>query len=57
MAMAAMSERDDRASFLDDPEVDAVLAYDIARRFAERELSLPPAKKRLNGRAKAAKSG
>ena len=39
---------------LDDPEVDSDLAYDIAMRFAERELSLPPAKKRLNGRAKAA---
>jgi AcrR family transcriptional regulator len=42
---------------LDDPEVDSDLAYDIAMRFAERELSLPPAKKRLNGRAKAAKKG
>ena len=30
------------------------LAYDIAMHFAERELNLPPAKKRLNGRAKAA---
>ena len=39
---------------LDDPELDSDLAYDIAMHFAERELSLPPAKKRLNGRAKAA---
>ena len=38
---------------LDDPELDSDLAYDIAMHFAERELSLPPAKKRLNGRAKA----
>jgi AcrR family transcriptional regulator len=42
---------------LDDPEVDSDLAYDIAMRFAERELNLPPAKKRLNGKAKAAKKG
>lgn len=42
---------------LDDPEVDSDLAYDIAMHFAERELSLPPAKKRLNGSAKAAKKG
>jgi AcrR family transcriptional regulator len=43
---------------LDDPELDSDLAYDIAMHFAERELSLPPAKKRLNGRAKAtAKKG
>ena len=39
---------------LDDPELDSDLAYDIAMHFAERELSLPPARKRLNGRAKAA---
>ncbi len=39
---------------LDDPEVDSDLAYDIAMHFAERELDLPPAKKRVNGRAKAA---
>jgi AcrR family transcriptional regulator len=38
---------------LEDPEVDSDLAYDIAMRFAERELDLPPAKKRVNGRAKA----
>lgn len=31
---------------LDDPEVDAAVAYDIAMRFAERELNLPPARKR-----------
>ncbi len=31
---------------LDDPEVDCDVAYDIAMRFAERELNLPPAKKR-----------
>ena len=36
---------------LDDPEVDSDLAYDIAMQFAERELNLPPAKKRLNGRS------
>jgi AcrR family transcriptional regulator len=39
---------------LEDPEVDSDLAYDIAMHFAERELNLPPAKKRLNGKAKAA---
>jgi AcrR family transcriptional regulator len=39
---------------LDDPELDSDLAYDIAMHFAERELSLPPARTRLNGRAKAA---
>jgi AcrR family transcriptional regulator len=38
---------------LEDPEVDSDLAYDIAMRFAERELDLPPAKNRVNGRAKA----
>jgi AcrR family transcriptional regulator len=27
---------------LDDPEVDSALAYDIAMRFAERQLNLPP---------------
>jgi AcrR family transcriptional regulator len=31
---------------LEDPEVDSNIAYDIAMRFAERELNLPPAKKR-----------
>jgi AcrR family transcriptional regulator len=35
---------------LEDPEVDSTIAYDIAMRFAERELGLPPVKK---GRAKA----
>ncbi|HZN82658.1 MAG TPA: TetR family transcriptional regulator C-terminal domain-containing protein [Mycobacterium sp.] len=40
---------------LEDPLVDSDLAYDIAMHFAERELNLPPAKKRLNGKAKAAK--
>jgi AcrR family transcriptional regulator len=30
---------------LDDPEVDSEVAYQIAMRFAERELNLPPAKK------------
>jgi AcrR family transcriptional regulator len=29
---------------LDDPEVDSEIAYDIAMRFAERELDLPPEK-------------
>jgi AcrR family transcriptional regulator len=42
---------------LDDPEVDSDLAYEIAMHFAERELDLPPEKKRVNGRAKAAKKG
>jgi AcrR family transcriptional regulator len=31
---------------LEDPEVDSNVAYDIAMRFAERELNLPPSKKR-----------
>lgn len=31
---------------LDDPEVDSKVAYDIAMRFAERELDLPPARRR-----------
>ncbi|WP_101950527.1 TetR/AcrR family transcriptional regulator [Mycobacterium sp. 3519A] len=42
---------------LEDPEVDSDLAYDIAMRFAERELNLAPAKKRVNGKAKAVKRG
>ena len=42
---------------LEDPEVDSDLAYDIAMRFAERELNLRPAKKRVNGRPKAVKKG
>ncbi len=40
---------------LDDPELDSAMAYDIAMRFAERELDLAPAKKQVNG--KAAKRG
>jgi len=40
---------------LEDPEVDSDLAYDIAMHFAKRELNLPPAKKRLNGKVKATK--
>src|SRR5215470_15693422 len=40
---------------LEDPEVDSDLAYDIAMHFAERELNLPPAKKRPNDKVKAAK--
>ena len=31
---------------LDDPEINADVAYDIAMRFAERELDLPPERKR-----------
>jgi AcrR family transcriptional regulator len=42
---------------LEDPDVDSDLAYDIAMHFAERELNLPPAKKRLNGSAKTARRG
>jgi AcrR family transcriptional regulator len=42
---------------LDDPEVDSDLAYEIAMRFAERELNLPQEKKQVNGKAKAAKRG
>ena len=40
---------------LEDPEVDSDLAYDIAMRFAERELNLPPEKNRLNGKVRAVK--
>jgi AcrR family transcriptional regulator len=32
---------------LDDPEVDSAVAYDIAMRFAERELNLPAEKRRI----------
>lgn len=32
---------------LEDPEVDSEVAYAIAMRFCERELDLPPAKKKL----------
>jgi AcrR family transcriptional regulator len=42
---------------LEDPDVDSDLAYDIAMRFAERELNLPADKKRRNGNAKAATKG
>jgi AcrR family transcriptional regulator len=43
---------------LEDPEVDSDLAYEIAMGFAERELNLPPAKKKVNGKtAKALKKG
>jgi AcrR family transcriptional regulator len=43
---------------LEDPEVDSELAYEIAMGFAERELNLPPAKKKVNGKtAKALKKG
>src|SRR5215470_13196448 len=38
-------------------ELDSGLAYDVAMRFAERELNLPSEKKRVNGKAKAAKKG
>jgi AcrR family transcriptional regulator len=40
---------------LEDPEVDSDLAYDIGMHFAERELNLPPAKTRVNGKPKAAR--
>ena len=40
---------------LEDPEIDSDLAYDIAMHFAERQLNLPPAKKRLNSKVTAAK--
>jgi AcrR family transcriptional regulator len=42
---------------LEDPDIDSDLAYDIAMRFAERELNLPAAKKRSNDRAKAITKG
>jgi AcrR family transcriptional regulator len=42
---------------LDDPEVDSDVAYQIAMRFAERELKLPPAKKRAAKRPAKAKKG
>ena len=35
---------------LEDPEVDSEVAYQIAMRFAERELDLPPAKKAVSAR-------
>lgn len=40
---------------LEDPEIDSDMAYDIAMRFAERELNLPPATKRANGKVKSAR--
>jgi len=42
---------------LEDPEVDSDRAYEIAMGFAERELNLPPAKKKVNGKAKSLKKG
>ncbi len=36
---------------LEDPEVDAKVAYDIAMRFAERELNLPPDNRRSRPRS------
>jgi AcrR family transcriptional regulator len=36
---------------LEDPEVDSDVAYDIAMRFAERELNLPPVRKRPSKKA------
>ena len=35
---------------LEDPEVDSKVAYDIAMRFAERELNLPADRKRARAR-------
>src|SRR6476469_1578432 len=40
---------------LEDPEVDSSVAYDIAMRFAERELDLPSEQPATKKRAKAAK--
>jgi len=40
---------------LEDPEVDSSVAYDIAMRFAERELDLPSEQRATKKRAKAAK--
>ena len=42
---------------LEDPVVDSDLAYQIAMKFAERELNLSPANNRVNGRPKAIKKG
>lgn len=42
---------------LDDPEVDSDVAYDIAMRFAERELNLSPAKKRPSRNGKSVTKG
>lgn len=40
---------------LEDPEVNAAVAYDIAMRFAERELNLPAQKRRTRPRAVSAR--
>ena len=40
---------------LEDPEIDSTIAYDIAMRFCERELDLPPAKQRRAARKAPAK--
>jgi BetI-type transcriptional repressor, C-terminal len=42
---------------LDDPEVDSDTAYDIAMRFAERELNLAPVKKRASRNGKSVTKG
>ena len=42
---------------LDDPEVDSDVAYDIAMRFAERELNLSPARKRASRNGKSVTKG
>lgn len=42
---------------LEDPEVDSNIAYDIAMRFAERELNLPPVPKRPAKKPVKAKKG
>ena len=42
---------------LEDPVVDSEMAYQIAMRFAERELNLSPANNRVNCRPKAIKKG
>ena len=36
---------------LDDPEVDSQVAYDIAMRFAERELNLPAERRRTRSQS------
>lgn len=42
---------------LEDPEVNSDMAYDIAMRFAERELDLAPAKKRTSRNGKSVTKG
>ena len=42
---------------LEDPEIDSDLAYDIAMRFAERELDLAPARKRSSRNGKSVTKG